>query len=182
MSNSRHDTSFANSGVMVTLDPREFGSDHPLAGVQLQRRFEAVAFELGRGSYLAPIQRADDFLAGRTPNRGEQLTSSCQRGVVPVNLNGVLPPAVLAALRSGLPIMDRQWRGDFLRNATLLGPEMRGSSPVRIPRDRDSRQTPGIAGLFPVGEGAGYAGGIISAAVDGLRSAKQVVQQFAPPG
>jgi uncharacterized FAD-dependent dehydrogenase len=76
--------------------------------------------------------------------------------------------------------MDRQWRGDFLANATLVGPEMRGSSPLRICRDPDTRQAPCIAGLFPVGEGAGYAGGIISAAVDGLRSAKRVVQQFAP--
>lgn len=182
MSNSRHDTLFANSGVMVTLEPREFGSEHPLAGVQLQRQFEAVAYELGRGSYLAPIQRAADFLAARAPMSGEQIASSYQRGAVPANLNGVLPPMVLSALRTGLPLMDRQWRGDFLRDATLLGPEMRGSSPVRIARDRDSRQTPGIAGLFPVGEGAGYAGGIISAAVDGLRTAKQVVQQFAPPG
>jgi uncharacterized FAD-dependent dehydrogenase len=71
--------------------------------------------------------------------------------------------------------MDRQWRGDFLRNANLVGPEMRGSSPLRIARDRSSRQTPGIVGLYPVGEGAGYAGGIISAAVDGLRTAKEVV-------
>ena len=76
--------------------------------------------------------------------------------------------------------MDRQWRGDFLKDATLVGPEMRGSSPIRMVRERDSRQTPGIAGLFPVGEGAGFAGGIISAAVDGLRTAKQVVKQFAP--
>ena len=182
MSNSRHDSSFANSGVMVTLEPREFGSDHPLAGVELQRQFEAAAFELGRGLYLAPIQRAADFLAGRTPARGEQFESSYPRGVVPANLNGVLPKVVLSALRTGLPLMDRQWRGDFLRNATLVGPEMRGSSPVRIGRERDSRQTPGITGLFPVGEGAGYAGGIISAAVDGLRTAKQIVLEFAPPG
>ena len=76
--------------------------------------------------------------------------------------------------------MDRQWHGDFLKNATLVGPEMRGSSPVRICRDRDTRQAPGLGGLFPVGEGAGYAGGIISAAVDGLRTAKQIVSQFAP--
>jgi uncharacterized FAD-dependent dehydrogenase len=182
MSNSRHDTSFANSGVMVTLQLGEFGSEHPLAGVELQRRFEAAAYELGRGSYLAPIQRAADFVAGRSPTSGEQFESSYARGFVPANLNGVLPQAVLSALRTGLPLMDRQWRGDFLRNATLVGPEMRGSSPVRIGRERDSRQTPGIAGLFPVGEGAGYAGGIISAAVDGLRTAKQVVRQFAPAG
>jgi uncharacterized FAD-dependent dehydrogenase len=182
MSNSRHDTTFANSGLMVTLEPGEFGSAHPLAGVELQRQFEAAAFELGRGSYLAPIQRAADFLAGRTSASSERIESSYLRGVVPANLNGLLPRAVLSALRSGLPLMDRQWRGEFLRNATLVGPEMRGSSPVRICRERDSRQTPGIAGLFPVGEGAGYAGGIISAAVDGLRSARQVVQQFARPG
>ena len=79
-------------------------------------------------------------------------------------------------------MMDRKWRGEFLRNATLVGPEMRGSSPLRIARDSDSRQAPGICGLYPVGEGAGYAGGIISAAVDGLRSAKAVVRQFAPLG
>jgi uncharacterized FAD-dependent dehydrogenase len=180
MSNSRHDTSFANSGVMVTLQPDEFGSEHPLSGVELQRRFEAAAYELGRGSYLAPIQRATDFLRQRAPQSGEQCESSYQRGVVPANLNDVLPPTVLSALRVGLALMDRQWRGDFLANATLVGPEMRGSSPVRICRDRESRQAPGIAGLFPVGEGAGFAGGIISAAVDGLRSAKQIVKQCAP--
>jgi uncharacterized FAD-dependent dehydrogenase len=149
--------------------------------VELQRRFEAAAFELGRGSFLAPIQRAADFLSLRTPAAGEQFASSYPRGVVPANLNGVLPPAALSGLRTGLPLMDRQWRGEFLRNATLVGPEMRGSSPVRICRERESRQVPGISGLFPVGEGAGYAGGIISAAVDGLRTASQIVRQFAPP-
>lgn len=182
MSNSRHDTTFANSGVMVTLDPREFGSDHPLAGVELQRQFERIAFQLSRGSYLAPIQRASDFLAGRAPAAGDRPDSSYMRGVIPASLEAVLPPAVSQALRTGLPLMDRQWRGDFLRNATLVGPEMRGSSPLRIERDSQTRQTPGMEGLFPVGEGAGYAGGIISAAVDGLRTAKQVVRQFAPLG
>jgi len=76
--------------------------------------------------------------------------------------------------------MDQRWRGKFLKEATLTGPEMRGSSPVRIDRDSMSRQTPGIDGLYPVGEGAGYAGGIISAAVDGLRSARVIVRQFSP--
>jgi uncharacterized FAD-dependent dehydrogenase len=180
MSNSRHDTPFANSGVMVTLQPHEFGSEHPLAGVELQRHFEAAAFELCREVYLAPIQSAADFVDGRSPQGDQQFESSFQRGTVPANLNAVLPPIVLSALRKGLPLMDRQWRGDFLKNATLVGPEMRGSSPVRICRDRDSRQSPRIAGLFPVGEGAGYAGGIISAAVDGLRSAKQIVKQYSP--
>ena len=180
MSNSRHDTQFANSGVMVTLEPDEFGSSHPLAGIEIQRQFEAAAFELSRGSYFAPIQQASDFLLGRSPGSSDSYESSYPRGVVAANLNAVLPQVVLSAIRKGLPIMDRQWRGDFLKDATLVGPEMRGSSPIRMVRERDSRQTPGIAGLFPVGEGAGFAGGIISAAVDGLRTAKQVVKQFAP--
>ena len=83
---------------------------------------------------------------------------------------------------AALPLMDRKWRGDFLPNANLLGPEMRGSSPVRIERDAASRQSPACAGLYPVGEGAGYAGGIISAAADGLLSAQQIVRQFAQCG
>ena len=112
----------------------------------------------------------------------EKFACSYPRGVVPANLEAVLPPGVVRAVRSGLAEMDRKWRGEFLRNATLVGPEMRGSSPLRIARDTDSRQTPGICGLYPVGEGAGYAGGIISAAVDGLRSAKAVARQFAPLG
>ena len=95
------------------------------------------------------------------------------------DLHSVLPPSVLNAMHQGLPLMDQRWRGDFLKNATLVGPEMRGSSPVRIDRDNDTRETPGFSGLFPVGEGAGYAGGIVSAAVDGLRSAREIVRRYA---
>jgi len=179
MSRSRHDTPFANSGIMVTLQPEEFGSPHPLAGVELQRRYESVAFALGAGNYFAPIQSAKSFVTGHGAAPDERLPSSYQRGVTPANLQSVLPPTVIAAIRSGLPIMDRRWRGDFLKNATLVGPEMRGSSPVRIDRDNDSRQAPGFAGLYPVGEGAGYAGGIVSAAVDGLRSAREIVRRYA---
>ena len=182
MSNSRHDTPFANSGIMVTLEPHEFGGTHALAGVDLQRRFEQLAFALAGRNYRAPIQTAADFLAGRTPPPGQRLDSSYQRGTTALNLDQVLPPLVSAAIRAGLPVMDRKWRGDFLRNANLLGPEMRGSSPVRIERDASTRQSPGCPGLYPVGEGAGFAGGIISAAVDGLLSAKQIVRQFAPNG
>jgi uncharacterized FAD-dependent dehydrogenase len=180
MSNSRHDTPYANSGIMVTLEPHEFGSAHALAGVELQRRFERIAFALAGGDYRAPIQTAADFLAGRTPPKGQRLESSYRRGTTALNLNEVLPPVVSAAIRSGLPVMDRRWHGAFLTNANLLGPEMRGSSPVRIERDTLSRQSPACLGLYPVGEGAGFAGGIISAAVDGLLSAKQIVRQFAP--
>jgi uncharacterized FAD-dependent dehydrogenase len=140
-----------------------------------------VAFELGQRDYLSPIQWARDFMAGRTPSGNGPIPSSYQRGTVLADLRAVLPPAVIQAIRAGLPIMDKRWKGRFLDNATLIGPEMRGSSPVRIDRDATTRQVPGLAGMYPVGEGAGYAGGIISAAVDGLRSAREIVRQFAPP-
>ncbi len=92
------------------------------------------------------------------------------------------PPIVLEAVRHGLPILDHRWRGRFLQSAYLVGPEARGSSPVRMVRDDRTRAAPGIEGLYPIGEGAGYAGGIVSAAVDGLRSAMAVIAKFAPIG
>jgi hypothetical protein len=180
MSNSRHDTPFANSGLVVTLEPHEFGSDHALAGVEIQRRYESAAFELGGRDYKCPIQRAGDFLADRAPDPTEMLPSSYKRGTRPVHLAQVIPPVITEAIRAGLPILDRKWRGDFLKDAVLVGPEMRGSSPVRIDRAPATRECPNIAGLFPVGEGAGYAGGIVTAAVDGLRSARKIVERYAP--
>lgn len=181
MSNSRHDTDYANSGLMVTLDPSEFGDvlarigsaasgSHPLAGVEIQRHYERIAYEASRDSFLAPQQSAADFLSGRTPATATR--TSYPRGGVPIDLQSVLPPSVGQAIRLQLPNMDTKWRGQFLADAVLHGPEMRGSSPLRIDRDRDTRATPGFTGLYPVGEGAGYAGGIVSAAVDGLRSAR----------
>ena len=178
MSNSRHDTPFANSGVMVTLEPNEFGNPHPLAGMHLQQQYESIAFRLGRANYLAPIQTAHDFLKSRATNPATKLECSYQRGVQPAQLDQVLPTVVTSAIRQSLPIMDKKLRGDFLKNAILVGPEMRGSSPIRIDRDLVTRQCPNISGLYPVGEGAGYAGGIVSAAVDGLRSARVIVRQF----
>jgi hypothetical protein len=109
-----------------------------------------------------------------------KLDCSYERGVRPTALDRVIPPVIANAIRSSLPVMDQKMRGDFLKHAILVGPEMRGSSPIRIDRNVESRQCPNIAGLYPVGEGAGYAGGIVSAAVDGLRSARAIVSQYAP--
>lgn len=182
MSNSRHDTDFANSGLMVTLNPSEFGEilgrdgSHPLAGMEIQRRFERVAYQASGDEFLAPQQSAADFVNARTPASATR--TSYPRGGVPVDLRSVLPAIIGEAIRVQLPQMDAKWRGEFLKDAVLHGPEMRGSSPLRIDRDRESRETPGFAGFYPVGEGAGYAGGIVSAAVDGLRSAREVVRQF----
>jgi uncharacterized protein len=180
MSNSRHDTPYANSGIMVTLNPEEFGSRHPLAGMYLQSRYERVAFERTGASYRSPIQSARDFLKGRAPATDAKYDCSYERGVSPTALDELLPPAVISAIRSALPMLDHKLHGHFLKHAVLVGPEMRGSAPVRMDRDTVTRQSPGCAGLYPVGEGAGYAGGIVSAAVDGLRSARELVRLCAP--
>lgn len=181
MSNSRHDTPYANSGLVVTLDATSILGPHPLAGVELQQKYEALAFQLAGRNYYCPVQRATDFVKGRVPALNERLECSYSRGLAPLPLDQVLPPEAARAVRAGLPIMDRKWRGDFLKNAILVGPEMRGSSPVRIDRNSNTRCCPQIDGLYPVGEGAGYAGGIVSAAVDGLRSAKTLVARFTVP-
>jgi uncharacterized FAD-dependent dehydrogenase len=178
MSLSKRDSPFANSGLVVTIPIESFEGTDILAGVRLQERYEKIAFELGRGEYRVPVQRAKDFLAKR-PTAGEPATSY-PRGVAPSDLRAVLPPVVIQTLQHGLPQMDRRWQGRFLPDAVLAGPETRGSSPIRIDRDNTSRESPGVTGLYPVGEGAGYAGGIISAAVDGLRTARAIIARYAP--
>lgn len=180
MSNSRHDTEFANSGLMVTLDPKFFGSHHPLAGMHLQRHYEAIAFQIGNRDYLAPIQKAKHFLNKMNIAGERTYRSSYERGTISCDLREVLPPQVLSGLEQGLPLMDKKWKGMFLKQATLVGPEMRGSAPLRMERDQITREAPGIDGLYPVGEGAGYAGGIVTAAVDGLRSAREIVRRYSP--
>jgi uncharacterized FAD-dependent dehydrogenase len=178
MSLSKHDSPFANSGLVVTIPTEAFGGTDVLAGMRLQREYEQRAFAAGRGDYLCPVQRATDYLADR---RTEGVpANSYPRGAVSARIAELVPPLVAAAVRDGLPIMDHRWHGRFLPEANLVGPEARGSAPVRIVRDDATRESPGVAGLYPVGEGAGYAGGIVSAAVDGLRTAKAIIARFAP--
>jgi uncharacterized FAD-dependent dehydrogenase len=181
MSNSRHDTPYSNSGLVVTLSTDLFGSDHPLAGMELQRKYERIAFQATGGNYLAPLQRANDFLNDRSPKGSDHIPSSYLRGTRPHPLADFLPPPILQAIKQGLPVMNEKWRGKYLDEAVLTGPEMRGSSPIRMDRDRQTYQTPGLSGMYPVGEGAGYAGGIVTAAVDGLRAARAIVEAFAAP-
>jgi uncharacterized FAD-dependent dehydrogenase len=178
MSESRHDSPYANSGLVITVDPAGTGSTHPLAGVHFQQRFERLAYVAAGRSYAAPIQWARDFLRDR-PSRGKLPSSYTRGSTCPTDLNRILPEHVVDALVRGLPKMDRRLGGLFLKDATLTGPESRGSSPVRVVRDPVTRQSPGIEGLYPCGEGAGFAGGIISAAVDGLRTARAIVANYA---
>lgn len=176
MSLSKRDSPYANSGLVVTLPTSEFGSSDILAGMYVQERYERLAFELGRGEYRCPVQRATDYLDGRAS--ASVPACSYPRDKVTAHLADLLPPYVAEALRTGLPKMNRAWRGKFLPDAVLVGPEARGSSPIRILRDDTTRESP-IGGFYPVGEGAGYAGGIVSAAVDGLRTAKAIMSQYA---
>jgi uncharacterized protein len=178
MSLSKRDSPYANSGLVVTVPVEAFEGDDVLAGVRLQETYERKAFELGRGEYKSPAQWGRDFVAGR--HGGHAPPSSYPRGVLTADLREVLPPIVAAGVRDGLPRMDRAWRGKFLPEAVLVGPEARGSSPVRIDRDDTTRESPGVPGLFPVGEGAGFAGGIVSAAVDGLKTARSIIGKYAP--
>ena len=179
MSLSRRDSPFANSGFMVTLEPRDFGSSDVLAGVELQRRFEAKAFEAGGREYRCPIQRAGDYLAGRKSTTAP--ASSYRRGLALADIAELVPPQVAAAVKQGLPLLDRRWQGRFIPEATIVGPEARGSSPVRLPRHDETLESTNTVGLYPIGEGAGYAGGIVSAAVDGIRAAKAITARYAPP-
>ena len=181
MSLSKRDSPFANSGLVVTVPVDAFEGTDVLAGMRLQEKYEAKAFEIGRGAeYKAPVQRARDYLRGTATAGAPEC--SYPRGVTPCDLRAVLPPVVAAAVAHGLPQMDRRWGGKFLADAVLTGPESRGSSPVRIDRETDTRESPGVPGLYPVGEGAGYAGGIVSAAVDGLRTARAIVAKYARVG
>jgi hypothetical protein len=178
MSLSKRDSPFANSGLVVTVPTEAFEGADVLAGMRLQEKYEAKAFALGGGrEYKSPVQRATDFVRGVRTSSAP--ACSYPRGVTACDLREVLPPLVAEAVSHGLPQMDRRWRGKFLQNAVIVGPEARGSSPVRIDRDNDTRESPGVPGLFPVGEGAGYAGGIVSAAVDGLRTARAIVAKYA---
>jgi len=177
-SNSRRDSGFANSGLVATLDTAYFGND-PLQGVAMQQRLERAAFDLGGGHYRAATQRAADFVAGR-PSGGAMI-STYPLGTVWADLHQLLPPEIDEALAAALGTFDAAMPGFAGPEAILFGPESRASGPVRILRDPHSMQSPAVACLYPVGEGAGYAGGIVSAAIDGLRAAEAVIARYRPP-
>lgn len=174
MSRRARDGQNANSALLVGVNPQDFGGEHPLAGMFWQERLEELAFQAGGGSYRAPAQRVEDFLRDRPSVSFGDVVPSYRPGVTPGTLDGVLPPAVTEAMRQGLPLLDARLHGFACPDAVLTGVETRSSSPVRILRGEDL-QSVSLAGLYPCGEGAGYAGGIVSAAVDGIRCAERVL-------
>jgi uncharacterized FAD-dependent dehydrogenase len=174
MSYSHRGEAWCNSAIVAEIRPEDFEGEGPLAGVELQRRLEVRAFEEGGGGHVAPAQRVSDFLAER-PSTGAW-DSSYALGVRGTDLERVLPPAVVGALRGALRSWGRRLPG-FDRQGHLIAVEARTTSPVRVPRDPRTFQSVSTPGLFPIGEGAGHAGGIVSAASDGLRAVEHVAAQ-----
>ena len=179
----------ANAGIVVGIDPQDYRQDgrrdgstvNPLDGVAFQRFWESRAYELGGGGYVAPGQRVGDFLKRQRSSAFGSVEPSYKPGVLPADLaqpgRESLPCYVLDAIREALPAFERQIPGFSLPDALLTGVETRTSSPLRIPRGPD-RQSVNVAGLYPAGEGAGYAGGIMSAGVDGIETAEALGQRL----
>jgi uncharacterized FAD-dependent dehydrogenase len=177
MSLAKRNSPFANAALVVTVAGSDFGPDTngPLAGIDWRRRIEEAAFLRGGGGFRAPAQRAVDFLAGRP---GDSLPQSSYRpGVVHAELDDVFPQFITQALREGLSVIGRRWPGFIHDKALLVAAETRTSAPVRILRDPTTLESPALAGLYPAGEGAGYAGGIVSSAIDGARVAAAIIRR-----
>lgn len=174
MSLSKRDSPFANSGMVVTVEPEDteaFQAEHGvLAGIAYQKHLEVTAKKAGGGGQVAPGQRVIDFIAKR--DSSTLPGTSYKPGLNPARLDELMPAPIVRRMKSGLKLFGKQMRGYITEEANLIGFETRTSSPVRIPRDPDTLQHPEIAALFPCGEGAGFAGGIVSAALDGIRCAE----------
>ncbi len=176
MSRFARDGANANAALLVSVSPGDFEDDHPLAGVRFQRRWENAAFELGGRDFRAPAQLMGDFLQGVASSAAGEVQPTYPLGVEYADLSLCLPDFAVSSLREAAPMFDRRLRGFATRDAVLTGVETRSSSPVRVLRD-DTLQS-NLRGVYPCGEGAGYAGGIMSAAVDGMRCAEAVLARY----
>ncbi len=172
MSRRARDGENINGGLLVGVGPEDFPEDDVLAGVRFQERWERAAFRLGGGGFRAPAQRVEDFLLCHLSEGPGAVRPTYRPGVTWTELSPCLPDYVTGALRQSLPLLDRKLRGFAAPDGVLTGVETRSSSPVRILRDESFQSA--LRGLYPCGEGAGYAGGIVSAAVDGIRVAEAV--------
>ena len=173
MSTLARDGENANSALLVGIDPVDFPSEHPLAGMYYQREIEQNAFALGGGDYRAPAQLVGDFLADRESRALGNVQPTCPTGVTLTNLRYCLPDKVRTTMQAAITEMDKRLHGFALPDAVLTAPETRSSSSVRILRDEFCQCN--LRGVYPCGEGAGYAGGIVSAAVDGIKCAHAVL-------
>ena len=170
MSNSMRNSPFGNSAVVVTVNAGDFGLDHPLAGVYFQRELERKAYALGGGGYCAPAQRANDFINGRVSESAIYCTY--RPGIKNSNLQDLFPSFLFEPIKRGLLHFESMMKG-FIQEGILIAIETRTSSPVRLMRDDKNYHSINLPGLIPVGEGSGYSGGIVSSAVDGIRTAER---------
>ena len=177
MSNYARNERNANSALIAQVTRADFADDTPLAGVEFQRKLERAAFGAAGGTYAAPVQLVGDFLQDKVSNRFGDITPTYAAGTAFADLREVLPMSVIGALKSAIVDMDRKLKGFACPEAVLTAVESRTSSPLRIERD-DSMQSIGVQGLYPCGEGAGYAGGLTSSAADGLRVAMALTSSF----
>ncbi|WP_129599736.1 NAD(P)/FAD-dependent oxidoreductase [Anaerophilus nitritogenes] len=170
----------ANSALLVQVNTQDFEDEHPLAGIAFQRKWEKKAFELGGKNFHAPIQLVGDFLKNRPSTKLGEIKPSYLPGITLTSLDQCLPKFVIEAMKEAIPQMDKKLNGFAKEDAILTGVETRSSAPVRIQRKTDEMECVNVEGLYPVGEGAGYAGGIISAAVDGIKAAEMIVKKYKP--
>lgn len=181
---SQRQSPWANSALVVNVSPEdmiEIGGASPLRGVAWQRHFERKAAVLGGGNLVVPVQRVTDFLAGRVPASDSTMNpikSSYRLGVKEAPCHEIYPPFITEAIRAALIKFDQRLPGFICDEAILHGVETRTSSPVQVLRSRDTYESISLPGLYPTGEGCGYAGGIVSAAVDGLHVARAIINNF----
>ena len=183
MSEYARDKENSNSALLVGVNPEDFPSSHPLAGMHLQRQIESKAFEIGGKDYTAPCQTVGDFLSNTKSTKLGSVKPSCPTGITPSNIREILPSKVTDNIADALLKMNNMLKGFAMPDAVLTAPESRSSSPVRIIRDdcfQCSQGNSPLGGLYPCGEGAGYAGGIVSAAVDGIRCFEAILSNESP--
>ena len=176
MSESKRDGENANAALLVNVMPEDFKSDHPLAGMYFQREFEQKAYQLANGSYKAPLQLVGDFLNNRVTSEIGSVKPTYEPGYTFVNFKEFFPEYIHQTLHEALLDFDRKIKGFAMNDAVLTGVESRSSSPIRISRNEHGQSN--ILGLFPMGEGAGYAGGIMSSAIDGIKQAEIIIQKY----
>ena len=179
MSYYKRDGKNANSAIVVSVTPEDFQGSSPLAGMEFQRHYESLAYNVGGKEYFAPVQLLGDFMEDRVSKKIGNIEPTYKPGYVLSDLGQCLPSYVVESLKEGLLNFDKKIKGFADKNAVLTGIETRTSAPIRMLRN-ENLQSISVEGIYPAGEGAGYAGGIMSAAVDGLKVAESIMKQWAP--
>jgi hypothetical protein len=178
MSKYRRDNENANSALLVTVNEKDFKNNHPLAGIEFQRNLEKKAFELGGGKYHAPVQSVEDFINNKVTKKLGSVTPSYSIGYKFANLRTLFSDDINDAFIESFPKLGKKLKGFDQSDAILTGVESRSSSSVRITRNNDDLESVNYPNLYPTGEGAGYAGGIVSAAIDGIKVAEKIMNKL----